>query len=846
MANRFQTLRFHWGLTATTLFVTLGAVNGATVTIINGDPAGVGFNDATAAAPIGGNSGTTIGAQRLNVFQAVAAKWGATLTSSVNIRVNAIWTALTCSANSAVLGSAGAASIYRDFTNAPVGGHWFPKALADKLAGFDLSSANVDINANFNVNLGQSGCLTNIPFYLGLDYPSLPSQTKGQFVDLFGVVLHEFGHGLGFATFTNGSTGAMLSGFPSVWDDFLLDNTTNKRWTDMTAAERIASANAVNHLVWTGPSTNYFLPQVLTASGSSFSGTDSMNRPLLYTPSAYAAGSSVSHWDTSLTPNQIMEPFINPTLQHEVAPNFDLTYPLLEDIGWDSVPVPKLTVTSSHTGNFSQGQTGATYSITVANGGTLASSGAINISDTLPAGLTATNIAGAGWTCTLGTLTCSRGDVLAIGSSFPAVNVTVNVAADAASPLLNSASVWGGRSVAATATDTTLVLSGSSPDLTISSSHAGNFVRGQTGAVFTITVTNAGTATTSGTVTVTETAPTGLTATAIAGIGWTCTQPSGSCTRSTALGASSSYPAITFTVNVASNAPASVTDTVAVSGGGETNTSNDSASDIAIVNTSGTSPGSAEVGIFRAGYFWLEDVDGNQQFNTPADRAFAFGGIAGDIPITGDWNGNGTSKVGIYRPSNGLFILDSNGDGAFDAGDAVYNLGVGTQAGDVPVVGDWNGSGTTKVGLFRQGFFWILDTNGNGIFEQALDHTYAFGGIAGDVPVVGDWNGSGTSKIGLFRQGFYWILDANGNGTLDNVNGNGGDLGFAYGGIPGDVPVVGDWNGSGSSKVGVFRQGFFWVLDANGNHSFDGTAPGQDVAIPFGGITGDKPVVGKW
>jgi hypothetical protein len=250
----------------------------------------------------------------------------------------------------------------------------------------------------------------------------------------------------------------------------------------------------------------------------------------------------------------------------------------------------------------------------------------------------------------------------------------------------------------------------------------------------------------------------------------------------------------------------------------------------------------AKAGLFRNGYFWLLDVDGNRQWDSPPDRAFPLGGIAGDIPVTGDWTGDGQTKPGIYRASNGLFILgDKNGNIA-----SVVNLGVGVQAGDLPVVGDWNGDGRTKVGLFRQGFFWILDYNGNGVFEQGIDKTYAFGGVAGDVPVVGDWTGSGVSKIGLFRQGFFWILDANGDGVLDNVNQTGGDQAFAFGGVQGDVPVVGDWNGSGTSKVGVFRSGFFWVLDANGNHQFDGTAPGQDLAFAFGGIAGDTPVVGKW
>jgi hypothetical protein len=265
------------------------------------------------------------------------------------------------------------------------------------------------------------------------------------------------------------------------------------------------------------------------------------------------------------------------------------------------------------------------------------------------------------------------------------------------------------------------------------------------------------------------------------------------------------------------------------------------------VTQTGTHVSNFKPGIFRSGFYWLEDVDGNYQFNSPPDKAFAFGGIAGDIPITGDWSGNGTVKVGIYRPSNGLFILDYDGDGTFTSADKVYNLGVGTQAGDVPVVGDWNGDGRTKVGLFRQGFFWILDYNGNGVFEQGTDVTRAFGGVPGDIPVVGKWAYQyGPSQIGIFRQGFYWILDYNGDGVIDNVNQAGGDKGFAFGGMPGDVPVVGDWNGDGISKVGIFRSGFFWILDANGNYQFDGTGVGNDLAFPFGGISGDKPVVGKW
>ncbi len=249
----------------------------------------------------------------------------------------------------------------------------------------------------------------------------------------------------------------------------------------------------------------------------------------------------------------------------------------------------------------------------------------------------------------------------------------------------------------------------------------------------------------------------------------------------------------------------------------------------------------ANAGIFRQGFLWVLDVDGNEQMNIPPDSVFAFGGIPGDIPITGDWNGNGHTKIGIYRPGNGLFILDTNGNGILDAGDAVFNLHIGTAAGDIPVVGDWNGDGRSKVGYFRQGFLWILDTNGNHVFEQGIDQVFAFGGIAGDVPVVGDWTGTGISKIGVFRQGFLWVLDANGNGTLDGT-GTGQDLVFAYGGIPGDVPIVGDWKATGISQAGIFRQGFLWALDANGDRQIDA----GDFVFGYGGIPGDKPVVGKW
>src|SRR5688572_3526675 len=97
-----------------------------TIVIENADAAGVGFNDATAVSPVGGNPGTTIGQQRLNAFQRAADIWGATLPNGPTITVRASWdNTLTCSANSGTLGSAGSLSLFRNFPNAPFINTWF-------------------------------------------------------------------------------------------------------------------------------------------------------------------------------------------------------------------------------------------------------------------------------------------------------------------------------------------------------------------------------------------------------------------------------------------------------------------------------------------------------------------------------------------------------------------------------------------------------------------------------------------------------------------------------------------------------------------------------------------------
>src|SRR5207247_183217 len=248
-------------------------------------------------------------------------------------------------------------------------------------------------------------------------------------------------------------------------------------------------------------------------------------------------------------------------------------------------PLPDLAIAKTHSGNFTPGQIGATYTLTVSNVGAGPTSGAVTVTDTLPSGLTATGLAGSGWTCTLATLTCTRSDVLAARASYPPISLTVNVAANAPPSITNVAVVAGGGDATPgdnTSSDPTVI--SPLPDLAIAKTHSGNFTPGQIGATYTLTVSNVGAGPTSGTVTVTDTLPSGLTATGLAGTGWTCTLATLTCTRSDVLAAGASYPPITLTVNVAVNAPPSITNVAVVAGGGDASPGNNTGNDPTVIS----------------------------------------------------------------------------------------------------------------------------------------------------------------------------------------------------------------------------------------------------------------------
>jgi hypothetical protein len=235
----------------------------ATITVVNANAANEGFNDPAAATPVGGNPGTTLGAQRLNAFQHAANIWAGVLESDVEIRVQASFDSLTCTDDSGTLGTTGSIQVVNDFEGAEFPGTWYVSALANKRAGEDLipgapqSSAD-DIRARFNSRLGEADCLGGLDWYYGLD------GNHGDKADLVTVVLHELAHGLGFATFVD-ATGVEFDGTPDIFERSILDVSTGQRWTEMSDADREASFVNARRVAWAGPRVTAQAPAFLSA-----------------------------------------------------------------------------------------------------------------------------------------------------------------------------------------------------------------------------------------------------------------------------------------------------------------------------------------------------------------------------------------------------------------------------------------------------------------------------------------------------------------------------------------------------------------------------------------------------
>jgi uncharacterized repeat protein (TIGR01451 family) len=230
-----------------------------------------------------------------------------------------------------------------------------------------------------------------------------------------------------------------------------------------------------------------------------------------------------------------------------------------------------LTITIAHVGSsFTQGQQGAQYTLRVTNSGSAATSGVVTVTDVLPAGLTYASSAGGGFSCSASgqTVTCTNAATPIAANATATIVLSVNVAANAPTVETSSATVActcaeGNTSNNTSNTDTVSVTQ--LPDLTLAIAHMGTFTQGEQGQ-YVLTVTNVGSAATTGTVTVTDVLPVGLTFASGSGGGFSCSASGqkATCTNPATPIAAKGLVTVALNVNVASSAPVSETTSAIV------------------------------------------------------------------------------------------------------------------------------------------------------------------------------------------------------------------------------------------------------------------------------------------
>jgi hypothetical protein len=220
--------------------------------------------------------------------------------------------------------------------------------------------------------------------------------------------------------------------------------------------------------------------------------------------------------------------------------------------------------------------------------------------------------------------------------------------------------------------------------------------------------------------------------------------------------------------------------------------------------------GKTDIGIFRPsnGEWWLNRSSTSQ---TVAARF----GLSTDKVASGDFTGDGKADVAFFRPSTGEWFILRSEDSSF------FSFPFGT-TGDVPAPADYDGDGKTDAAVFRP-------STGTWFIRQSVGGT-AIGqfGQLGDVPVTADYDGDNKSDIAIFRPsvGEWWIQKS-----------TGGTLAFQFGNIA-DKPVQGDYTGDGKADAAIFRpsNGYWYILRSEDSSFY---------SVPFGAI-GDVPVPGDY
>ena len=218
-------------------------------------------------------------------------------------------------------------------------------------------------------------------------------------------------------------------------------------------------------------------------------------------------------------------------------------------------------------------------------------------------------------------------------------------------------------------------------------------------------------------------------------------------------------------------------------------------------------------------------------FNSSTSK-FTFGsksvqfGLDTDIPIIGDWDGDNTDEIGVFRPiaddgiSKFYLVTRNLVDLGDEAGAADVCVDFGPYPTNVPITGDWDGDGDDDIGGFNpeKNIFYLYKLDLKAEPPSAKSYKDVPFGVAGDIPFIGDWDRDGKDELGVFRSpyppypaenpgtnAFYCDRELTGNQhELGEIGNDGKPKPYTYGDLK-DYPVIGDWDGDGDDDIGVYR-----------------------------------------
>jgi hypothetical protein len=248
------------------------------------------------------------------------------------------------------------------------------------------------------------------------------------------------------------------------------------------------------------------------------------------------------------------------------------------------------------------------------------------------------------------------------------------------------------------------------------------------------------------------------------------------------------------------------------------------------------SPNGRTFGVFRPsrGEWYTSH---NNHTTVISDNFSAGWGRPGDLPVAGDWDGDGRSGVGVFRPGTGEWFFSNSEN---PVGALAWSIGP-TQSwgapGDFPIAGDWDGDGTITIGRFRpstgEWFFSNSITN-----PQTDIQSPPWVGQPGDMPVAGDWDGDGRYGVGVFRpRNGQWYFSNSLSPATTAIGPKPGAPPPPWG-QDGDLPIAGDWFGDRKPTIGVFRP-------SSGEWFFSNelAVPQTDIYLPGPwGVPGDYPI----